>query len=137
MRALVAIVGTATLFASALADSAPQPWAFVKSVGGIIVEDPVPVGGRWILPVQANVSGLQSFSSKPTTLNSGLSCTSVRARVTGNRINLTIYTEVAESASSGVCPSASLGVLPAGEYKVFYAHPDGVPMHLRDVRVGL
>ena len=48
---------------------------------GIIVGHPVRANAVWSLPIQAGVSGLETFTSKHTVLNSGLVCSSVAAKI--------------------------------------------------------
>jgi len=117
--------------------AAPQSWAFVVSVGGITVEDPVQADGIWTLPVQADVSGLVTFTSKPTTLNSALVCSSVVAKIIDDRIYLTIYTGLPGAAKNARCPAARLGVVKPGTYSVLYQGPRNAPVLLRSVHVGL
>src|SRR4029077_17489159 len=120
-----------------VADAATQNWAFVESVGGLTVSDPVRVEGQWLLPVQADVAGLESFSSKDTTLNSALACSKVAATVRGTNIFLAIVTGVAGPGASARCPPAKLGSLPPGDYNVFYRGPDNVAVRIRTVSIGL
>jgi hypothetical protein len=120
-----------------LADAAVESWAFVESVGGLTVADPVQVGGYWLLPVRANVSGLESISRKPTKLNSALACSNVAATVTGASIFLAIVTGVAGPGASARCPAAKLGSPPRGGYTVFYRGPDNIAVRIRTVSIGL
>jgi hypothetical protein len=131
-----ALIGL-VLCAPSTVTATPQPWAFVVSVGGITVGDPVEAKGAWILPVQADVSGLETFSSKPTALNSARVCSSVVAKIIDDRIYLTIHSGMAGVTKSARCPAAQLGVIPSGAYKVFYQGPKDAPVLLRSVRVGL
>ena len=130
---LIALV----LGSASVAIAAPQSWPFVVSVGGITVGDPVQVDGVWPLPVQADVSGLVTFTSKPTTLNSSLVCSSVVARIMENGIYLTINTDLSGVAKSARCPAARLRVVKSGAYSVFYKGPEDAPVLLRSVHVGL
>lgn len=112
-----------------------RPWAFVTSVGGIAVEQPQATVMGLILPVRADVSGLQKISNEPTTMNSVISCSASRARVEGQNILLTISTSLLRDGGSSACPPARLGMLPAGRYSVLYGSKrDGaVPIGVVDV----
>jgi hypothetical protein len=125
------------LFVPSVRAATPQPFMFVVSVGGISVGDPVRAKGVWTLPVQADVSGLETFTSKPTILNSALVCSSVAAKITGNSIYLTIRSNLAGANKSARCPPALLGVIPSGSYKVFYQGPQEAPVFLRSIDVGI
>lgn len=131
-----ALVGL-VLCAPSAGAATPQPWTFVVSVGGITVGDPVQANGAWTLPVQADVSGLETFTSKPTALNSALVCSSVVAKIIDNHIYLTIHSDLAGAIKSARCPAAQLGIIPSGAYKVFYKGPQDAPVLLRSVHVGL
>lgn len=137
MRRLHGFLAGLVFGASSAAATTPQSWAFVVSVGGITVGDPVRANGTWSLPVQADVSGLESFASKPTALNSALVCSSVLAKIIDSDIYLTIYSALPDGAKSARCPAAALGVIVPGEYSVFYKGPQDAPVLLRSVHVGL
>jgi hypothetical protein len=115
----------------------PQSWAFVVSVGGITVGNPVRADGVWTLPVQADVSGLATFTSKPTALNSSLVCSSVAATIAGNSIYLTLNSDLPGSTKNARCPDARLGAIMSGTYSVFYKGPLDAPVLLRSVHIGL
>ena len=109
----------------ALAD--PASWKFLQSVGGLTIAEPQRVSGGWVLPVQADVSGLTRASARPTTLNSGIACLETRASVEGSTIALSIVTGLAGSGRNAQCPAANLGQLTPGRYSVIYrgvAEPD-------------
>jgi hypothetical protein len=131
-----AIVGLVLCAPCALA-ATPQPWAFVVSVGGIKVGDPVEANGAWTLPVQADVSGLETFTAKPTVLNSARVCARVAAEIVDNSIYLTIHSDLAGVTKSARCPPAQLGAISPGKYKIFYKGPQDAPILLRSVNVGL
>jgi hypothetical protein len=120
-----------------VAIAVPRSWAFVVSVGGITVGDPLQADGVWTLPVQADVSGSVTFTSKPTTLNSALVCSSVVAKIIDDAIYLTINTDLPGAAKNARCPAARLGVVKSGTYSVLYKGPQDAPVLLRSVHVGL
>jgi hypothetical protein len=120
-----------------VAIAVPESWAFVLSVGGITVGEPVQADGVWTLPVQADVSGLAASTSKPTTLNSALVCSSVVAKIIDDAIYLTINTDLPGAAKSARCPAARLGVVKSGTYSILYKGPQDAPVLLRSVHVGL
>ena len=137
MRQILSLLVGLVLGAPTVAATTLQSWAFVVSVGGIIIGDPVRANGVWSLPVQADVSGLKTFTSKPAVLNSALVCSSVAAKVIDNGIYLTIYSDLPGIGKNARCPAAQLGAVAPGEYRVFYKGPQDAPVLLRSVHVGL
>jgi len=125
------------LAASSSIAAESRSWSFVQTIGGIAVGQPTKVANRWLLPVRADVSGLQKITLKPTALNSGLSCYTVNASVEGQVIYIAISTSIAGSGRNSLCPSAYLGQLKPGTYAVVYRGPDGQTTQLRNVAVGL
>jgi len=121
MRAIDAtVIATALMLMSvdALADRAS--WKFLQSVGGLTIGEPQRESGGWVLPVHADVSGLNKASVQPTTLNSGIACLETRASVEGSIVALSIVTGLAGSGRVARCPAANLGHLAPGRYSVVY-----------------
>ena len=108
----------------------------MQSVGGIAVSQPFKESAGWVLPVRADVSGLQTVTVKPTLLNSAVVCTSVQTSIEGNVIYVTVKTGVARKGLSSTCPFAQLGTIKSGSYAVLYREPSGKTVKLRDVAVG-
>jgi hypothetical protein len=115
----------------------PQSWSFVESVGGIAVDPPIRSDHTWVLPVRSDVSGLRTITIKPTKVNSGIACQSIRAEIEGGSIYITVLTTVAGSRYNAECPSASLGQVASGRYRVFYRGPNEKPVQIGEVVVGL
>ena len=86
--------------------------------------------------MQANVSGTESITVKPSMLNSGLICESVSAKVVGDTILLTLNTGLVRDGYSPRCPEAALGTPSAGEYRVLYAYGDSEPQALGSIMIG-
>lgn len=105
--------------------SEPRDWSFVQSVGGIALGSSSFQEGSWSLSIRVNVSGLEQITAKPTLQNSDLACTRTEARVKGDAIYITIDTGLIREGYSAACPSAALGNVPGGRYKVFYKSPGG------------
>ena len=121
MRAIEATIAAVTLAlvsVDALAERAS--WAFLQSVGGLTIGEPQREGSGWILPIHADVSGLNRASVQPSTLNSGIACLETRASVEGSVIALSIITGLAGSGRAARCPTAKLGHLSPGRYSVVY-----------------
>lgn len=125
-----------TLLVACTATSEPRDWSFVQSVGGISVGEPAQSNGVWLLPVEADVSGLREVTTKPTAMNSGIACHSVAATIEGQSIFLVVSTTVAGQGRMAQCPSAALGQLRAGAYSVLYRGPNEAAIYLRQVSIG-
>jgi len=115
----------------------PRSWNFVQAVGGLSIGTPFHIEGGWVLPVHGDVTGLQTITVKPTTLNSGLACKKTAAEVVGNEIYLTIITSLAGKDSGALCPPAFLGQLHSGKYAVFYRGPNELAIKLGEVSIEL
>lgn len=116
--------------------SEPRGWGFVQSVGGMAIGPAVERQGGWFLPVQANVSGTESITVKPSMLNSGLICERVSAKVVGDTILLTLHTGLVRDGDSPRCPEAALGTPKAGEYRVLYVYGESEAQALGSVVIG-
>lgn len=114
-----------------------RDWSFVQTIGGLKVGTPYKSKGVWLLPIQSDVSGLQTVTIKPTALNSVLSCKRTNAKIKNNSIYLTIVTGLASREHNSLCPPAILGNIPVGKYLVFYGSPAESPVSLGIVTVGL
>ena len=114
-----------------------QDWAFVQSVGGIKVEAPTRNAKGWLLPVQADVSGLSKITVQPTLLNSALSCKKVKTEIEGNSIYLTIVTGLVADKESEMCPPAVLGSIAQGQYIVYYRSRNEQAIKLTEISLTL
>ena len=127
---------TALLLTSCGTVAESRNWEFVQSVGGIAVEQPTKSTDGWLLPVQADVSGLRAITVTPTLLNSALSCKSVRASIEGQVIYITVVTGVAGRDRTSICPPANLQEIRPGAYSVLYRGPNGKVVQLSKIVVG-
>ncbi len=121
------------LSCSALANE--QDWAFVQSVGGIKVEAPTRNATGWLLPVQADVSGLSKITVQPTLLNSALTCKKVKTEIEGNAIYLTLVTGLVSDKESPLCPPAALGGIAQGQYIVYYRSRNEQAVKLTEITI--
>src|SRR5262245_19973636 len=72
-----------------------QPWAFVESVGGIRVGAATRrPDGRVQLALECNVSGVQSITRTPQTMNSAVGISKVLAAADGHRIAISLRTGI-------------------------------------------
>ncbi len=107
-----------------LAQAQPETWEFMRSVGGLAIGQPQRQEQGWVLPVRADLSGLQASSETPHALNSALACERIDAVVARSGIFLTVISGLAGPGRSSRCPAASLGAVGAGRYAVFYRGGD-------------
>lgn len=70
--ALLAVTVTAHAGMIGWATSEGLPWEFIQQTGGMRVGTPMDRGGKTVLPVEYDVSGLSSITCKPVILNSGM-----------------------------------------------------------------
>jgi hypothetical protein len=132
---LVAGAGCESIVSSAA--RSPRDWQFVQSVGGISLGTPNRDDrGHVLLPIRCDVSGLQTITVRPTTINSGIVCESPIVRVRSSTIFLTIRTSVpSKRYPNARCPDADLGAPTAGQYSVIYASPDGSQHPLGSIQI--
>lgn len=112
-------------------------WQFVQSVGGIALGTPQRDDrGHVLLPIRCNVSGFQTITVRPTTINSGIVCEPPLVRVRSSTVFLTIRTTIPSKRNPNArCPAADLGALAAGEYSVIYHSPDGSQHPLGSIQI--
>ena len=121
----------------AFAARSSRDWQFVQSVGGLTLGTPQRNDrGHVLLPVRCDVSGTQTITVRPTTMNSTLVCESPIVRVRSSTVFITLRTSVpSKRYPNASCPDADLGVLTAGEYSVIYASPDGSQHPLGSIQI--
>ena len=109
-----------------------EDWDFIQKVGGIKTGMPLETEDGFYLPVKCNVSGLDSVTIKPTTLNSALSCLKINTTVNCNSIHLRVIAGLAVTKKSDCnCKSVRVGELKPGNFTVYYGdgssfeHPIG------------
>ncbi|MFC0879010.1 hypothetical protein ACE01N_20615 [Saccharicrinis sp. FJH2] len=96
-------------------------WDYIQNVGGIKTDTPLETEDGYYLPILCNVSGLDSITVNPTTLNSAISCIKTKVTINKNYIYLKIVTGIATNKNKDCkCKAVSIGDLESGEYKVYY-----------------
>ena len=130
---VVVLMGCAPVVSTVTSEA--RNWAFVQSVGGILIDPPIRNdSGGWDLPVNADVSGTRTITAKPTAVNSGLAChTSVA--VEGRSIYVTVSTEVIAVLKRPECRSVHLEGIQPGKYMVYYRGPNEQPVKLTFVEL--
>ena len=124
-----------SLLLSFAVNAETRTWSFVQSVGGLSIGAPVRVKAGWSLPINANVSGLESVTQAPTTLNSALVCESTSAVVEEGSIYIAISTSLAQGKYKVMCPPAQLGQIASGAYRVFYRGPGHQPVLVGKIQI--
>ena len=104
-----------------------ENWDFIQKVGGIKTDTPFETENGFYLPVKCNVSGLDSVTIKPTTLNSALSCLKIKSTVNGNTIHLKVIAGLALTKKSDCnCKAVRVGDLEPGNYIVYYGDKSSI-----------
>jgi hypothetical protein len=96
-------------------------WSDIQRYGGLKVGQPLDTEKGYFLPIICNVSGNDSITLRPTSLNSSNVCK--RTRVTINKNNIFICVKVSGpyfDDETCNCKAIRLGQLNQGHYKVFY-----------------
>ena len=102
-------------------------WNFIQKIGGIKTDTPLETEDGFYLPVKCNVSGTDSVTIKPTTLNSALSCLKVNSTVNGCAIHLKVIAGLALTKKSDCeCNAVRVGNLKPGDYIVYYGDETSV-----------
>lgn len=120
------------LLASAAA-AQQQPWSFVQAAGGLRLGKPMPRPTGWVLPVDANVSGLSTITARPTVVNPALVCNETLAALDGQALYLTVVTRSAGSGGTSRCPPVFISNALAGRYTVFYRYGGEAPVRIGEV----
>lgn len=126
---IVPMISEASLFGT------ERSWEFMQSVGGIALGKPDRGGEAWRLPLQCDVSGLQSFTVKSTMLNSALVWADTDTRIENQDILITVETGLTGAGKSPICGSANLGNIKPGKYRVMYRDPDGKMHFVGEIKV--
>jgi len=134
MKRIALFLLASSMSVSAFADS--ESWGFAQSVGGIAVEAPSLWQSGWVLPVRVDVSGLQTVTTKATTLNSTLVCERINFVIEGRNIYITIVSAPAHPNAQSLCPPIILGEMLPGKYSIFYRGPSETPVNLAEVYLG-
>jgi hypothetical protein len=128
MRILTAIVALSILAITAnagiigWATSESRDWQFIQKTGGIRIGLPINRDGKFVLPVEYDVSGLSSITCKPSLQNSGLAVRKIGLDRKDKYIVLQVYTQVDENTNNkGSMHYVDLSGIPTGSYEVFYA----------------
>ena len=109
-------------------------WGFIQSVGGIKIGTPIKTHSGWQVPILCDVSGLKTFTVKPTTLNSALVVAKVLSRFDNEKIYLRIIVSASKKNKTSECPPLDLSDLSTGAFEVFYDDPQLV-QHLGKIEL--
>ncbi len=99
-------------------------WKFIQATGGIQVLTPKLTGGKMLLPVLYDASGLSEITCKPSALNSGIVVDKIKVSRSGSSIILRVTTclrkDMGSTEGAGRIHYADLSGIPAGTYLIFY-----------------
>src|SRR6266446_7048142 len=108
------LAGCSSLFSEA------RDWKWMEAVGGVRIDPPYEAGGKLMLPVACDVSGLQTITRKPTAMNSALIVHKISVEREGEALFLQVHTTLTDKKRNALCQPVELRDLPPGEYTVFY-----------------
>lgn len=136
---VVILVGLAIVTASCstlagFVTSSHVDWSFVQTVGGMKVGNPQPISkGSWSIPIECDVSGLTTVTTKPTTLNSSLVVKNVKCMTKQDRILIWVVTCVVTERykESHWTNNITLKGMDKGKYRVQYLNSDGSLVDIR------
>jgi hypothetical protein len=131
-KVIISSLMTSMLIACAGVITQPD-WKFIQSVGGLSVNELEIKGGLYYLPVNLSVASYKAGTK------SAMVCTDTSARVAGKQIFLRISTDSKKNAPNATaqCPSAKIGGIPDGHYRVMYIDADGNTHKIGDVVANL
>jgi len=112
-----------------------RDWAFVQSVGGLAVGAPYRTPAGVMLPVDIDITGLRSITTKPTTMNSGLALKEIVIRPQGNTLLLKVMTTLGGKGSSPSSKDLLVGNLEPGRYAVLFTEPGGATIEVGNITV--
>jgi hypothetical protein len=113
-----------------------RDWAFIQSVGGISIGQPVNTQDGWYLPVNCDVSGLRTITTKPTQLNSALVCQRVLTSEDGDTLFISVQTSVVDGKlETPSCRAVNIGNLKRGRYSIKYKDPNGTSHEIGSIEL--
>jgi hypothetical protein len=98
-------------------------WEFIQSVGGIRLGAPERIGAeKWKIPVVCNISGLETVTTPPTAMNSGLVVRNVTHKFEQNKlfISLILNSPSRIDESTAKCPDLVMDQVKPELYEVYY-----------------
>ncbi len=128
---VAAVAGASSLAPISKATLSDASWSAIKATGGAELGRAYVDAGDWYLPTGINFSGVKPGAK---TLNSGLTCTSVKASHNSDTIYVTATTSV--GLGQAECPAAKIGKIKKGTYSVVYRGPNEPTQLLGQVTFG-
>jgi hypothetical protein len=135
---LIVLVLMATWCAAcaALVTSQRESWQNLQADGGLRVDDPVIRGdGQVFLPVVCDVSGTETITVRPTTMNSGRAVQMIDAQIHGSTIQIQVVTCLVDREHTASTKGVVLNTSRKGRYQVEYLNPDGTTVKVREVEI--
>jgi len=111
-----------------------QDWKNIESVGGLSVagQDKNP---NWLI-IRGDVSGLQEFSNKPTTMTSVLTVKKVNAIIKDSYIQIYVITTlVCKKYPDPKIYGVKIPKIKPGKYMVQYLNPDNTVVNLKEIEI--
>jgi hypothetical protein len=103
-------------------------WNFIQSTGGIRILTPVTVGGKLLLPVLYDASGMSNITCEPTAVHTGVVVDKIKVSQSGTNIVIRVTTclrkDMGSTVGEGRYHYADLSGIPPGSYQIFYGRAD-------------
>ena len=108
----------------------------IEDVGGMKTGEIVIKSGQYFLPVICNVSGTETITNKPKTMNSGLAFKEINYKITGDKILFSLYVtlvgdEYKFSRSNGI--NFKFGDIQKIKYQLYYKNPDNTIVFIKQL----
>ena len=121
MRALTRIALCATGGVLACVSETALGWERIEAVGGMAVGSATRLaGGRLRIPVRCDLAGLDSITSKPTQMNSGLGVARLKVELDSNVVFITVIAGIGAPAQ---CPAIEVDYV-GSSLRAAYRSPD-------------
>ena len=103
-------------------------WNFIQSTGGIRILTPVTIGGKLLLPVLYDASGMSNITCEPTAVHTGVVVDKIKVSQSGTNIVIRVTTclrkDMGSTVGEGRYHYADLSGIPPGSYQIFYDRAD-------------
>jgi hypothetical protein len=103
-------------------------WKTIQSTGGIRVLTPVTIGGKLLLPVLYDASGMSNITCEPTVVHTGVVVDKIKVSQSGTNIVIRVTTclrkDMGSTVGDGRYHYADLSGIPPGSYQIFYGRAD-------------
>jgi hypothetical protein len=115
-----------------------RSWSFIQNTGGIKVDSIIRIQSNYTCYVNVNVSGLDSITIRPKTLNSGLACSKIYLKIDEKyaKILVSVGTKLSGIGYSYCrCRPEILKALENNEYDIYYKDIDDKEYFMQHIKM--